>query len=139
MLDIPRFCIHAASRSGVVRGSSLHRAALEAAHHGCYEKARELFEAAAQCYRRELAVEPLARLRVHELMTRVKACSAPDREPESCIEVERRLYNLQRIESLEPPFELVNAHSLLASWLRHEPSFQAEGEVVTITDLERAA
>lgn len=84
---------------------------------GRCDVADRLFEAAALRYRADLAVEPLARLRTHQLMARVRALPHPDREPELILEVERLLNRLQRIESLTPPFELVEARSLHATWL----------------------
>lgn len=98
-------------------GAALHRWALEAMHRGAYRAAEQLFEAAAARYRVELAVEPLARLRVHQMIGRARALENPERETELCLEVERLLTRLHRIESLEPPFELVDAGSLLATWL----------------------
>jgi hypothetical protein len=95
---------------------ALHRAGLELMSHGRSAAADELFERAVAGYRRSLAVEPLARLRVHQLMARVRAGRVPDRE-NAILEIERRLAGLSRIESLRRPFALVPAASLLATWL----------------------
>ena len=100
------------------RGAALHRMALLAAHRGHYDLAERLFEHAAERYREVLAVERLARLRVHQLIARVRSLAAPDRDPERCLEVERMLTHLDRIEALEPPFAEVDARSLLATWMR---------------------
>lgn len=100
-------------------GATFHRAALVSAHHGDYALAECLFRVAAARYRHELHIEPLARLRVHQEIARVRGLGTPERDPSRCIEVERALARLTTIESLEPPFELVDADSLLASWLEH--------------------
>lgn len=117
-------------------GIALHRWALEAIHRGGYDAADRLFEAAASRYRVELAVEPLARLRVHQMIARVRALDNPERETELSLEVERLLTRLDRIESLEPPFELVDAGSLLATWLGSCPASRAPG---SLAESRRAA
>jgi hypothetical protein len=99
------------------KGAALHRAGLQAMHEADLDTAARLFACAAERYRAELRVEPLARLRVHELIARVRAQGGADPDPESCIEVERMLSKLDRIEALEPPFELKPAHELIAHWL----------------------
>lgn len=98
-------------------GAALHRWGLEAVAAREYAAAERLFEAGAERYRSELAVEPLARLRAHQLIGRVRAGSHLDGESEAILEVERVLSRLERIESLDPPFELIEAHALLATWL----------------------
>ena len=98
-------------------GARLHHAALEALHRGDPREADRLLERAALAYRHELAVEPLARARVHQLIARVRARPGGTGEGELALEVERRLCGLDRIESLEPPFALVEARELLASWM----------------------
>ena len=95
-------------------GAAHHRMALEAMHARCFGAADRLFERAARRYREEISVEPLARLRAHQAMARLRACARP--EPERLLEVERQLYRLRTIESLEPPFALIDAGRLLASW-----------------------
>ncbi len=97
-------------------GSRLHHAALGAMAEEDFDTARGLFACAAEHYRREVAVEALARLRVHELIGRVRSQEEPGRETEMCLEVERRLTLLDRIESLEAPFEMRPARTLLANW-----------------------
>ncbi len=96
-------------------GAALHRAGLTAMSAGRCGVADRLFERAAHRYRREIRTEALARLRVHQLMTRARAAGDPGGR--LCLEVERALTRLDRIESPEPPFEVVPAHSLLATWL----------------------
>jgi hypothetical protein len=84
---------------------------------GRFDAAQLLFERAARCYREETRVEPLARLRVHQLMAQVRSGAVPRDADSLTLEVERRLCRLSRIESLSPPFALVDARELLASWI----------------------
>jgi hypothetical protein len=100
-------------------GAALHRAALAAAHRKEPSWAARLFERAALRYRAELRVEPLARLRVHQEIVRLRALGSLA-DIERCLEVERALTRLDRIETLEPPFDLVDARTLLATW--HSPA-----------------
>jgi hypothetical protein len=96
-------------------GADLHRAGLEAHACGDFEWAVQLFELAALRYRDELRTEPLARVRVHQLMSR--ACAAGGRVSPLSLEVDRALARLDTIESPVAPFALVPAHALLACWL----------------------
>jgi hypothetical protein len=97
-----------------LHGAGLHRLGLWALHAGSADAADRIFERAALRYREELTVEPLARVRVHQHIARLRAADA--RDPDAMLEVERRLYRLGTIESLEPPFPCVDAGRLLASW-----------------------
>jgi hypothetical protein len=99
-------------------GRALHRAALHAAAAGAHAAADALFERAGEHYRSDLEVEALARLRVHQLITRIRATQDPRRDAAMCLEVEQRLTRIARIESLDAPFEMVPASRLLASWMR---------------------
>ena len=72
MLPLPAFWILARLLPGFVPGRALHRRALAAYASGAHADAEQWFEAAVMRYRRELAVEPLARLRVHQLMARTQ-------------------------------------------------------------------
>jgi len=99
-------------------GRALHHAALYAATAGAYATAGVLFEHAAASYRVDLEVEPLARLRVHQLIARARAKGDPRRDEEAVLEIEQRLTRLDHIESLVAPFELVPARRLLATWSR---------------------
>ena len=92
----------------------LHRAALWAAAGGARELALQLFDAAAKRYRAELRIEPLVRVRIHQGMVAARA-SRPG-EPDPALEIERRLLTIDRIESLHPPFAMVEARSLVALW-----------------------
>ena len=106
-------------------GEHLHLAGLHAFSTGDHETAIRLFEGAAARYREDLRTEALARVRVHQLMA--SACIAGGRMSPLSLEVDRALTRLDRIESPEPPFALVPAHVLLASWLEDaETATQAE-------------
>src|SRR5437867_10751279 len=118
MLEPAFLCAIAPSLSGFFGGTTLHRAALKALDRGAYAVAAGLFDCAARRYRRELAVERLARLRAHQAMAAVLSSRRPEIETERLIEVERLLTRLGWIEELEPPFTLVEARTLLADWLR---------------------
>jgi len=96
-------------------GEYLHLAGLHAFSARKHETAIRLFEGAALRYREAVKTEPLARVRVHQLMAR--ACAAGGWMSPLSLEVDRALTRLERIESPEPPFALVPAHVLLASWL----------------------
>lgn len=104
-------------------GAALHRMGLAAMHAGRFPDADALFERAASRYRADLNVEPLARLRAHQAIARVRS-SGRD-EPERLLEVERQLYRLRTIEALDPPHELVDAGRLLASWHPESPALHA--------------
>jgi hypothetical protein len=99
----------------IFSGEQLHHAGLHALAGGEHETAVHLFERAALRYRRDLRTEALARVRVHQLMA--TACAAGGRVSPLSLEVDRALTRLERIESPVPPFPLVAAHVLLASWL----------------------
>ena len=127
MPDRSYFAIRALALA--TRGAVLHRWGLEALHAGRFDTAAVMFEAAVRRYRRELAVEPIARLRVHQLMAQVLSGTEPALATERCLEVERRLCQLDRIEALTSPHDLVDAHSLLGTWFDAgdvSEGFQAE-------------
>ncbi len=135
MPDRSYFAIRALALA--TRGAVLHRWGLEALHEGRFETAAVMFEAAARRYRRELAVEPIARVRVHQLMAQVLSGAEPALAAERSIEVERRLCQLDRIESLAAPHELVDAQSLLGNWL--DAGTELEGNQAENMPLSRAA
>lgn len=135
MPDRSYFAIRALALA--TRGAVLHRWGLEALHAGRFETAAMMFEAAVRRYRHELAVEPMARLRVHELMGQVLSGTEPALAAQRCLEVERRLCQLDRIESLGSPHDLVDAHSLLGNWLDAGDEFQ--GSPAENMPLSRAA
>ena len=97
-------------------GARYHRAALDALHRGDPRKAHALLERAAVRYRKGVLVEPLARARVHQLIARARAGTGEDAEALG-LEIARCLCRLSRIESLDPPFPLIDARTLLASLL----------------------
>jgi hypothetical protein len=103
-------------------GRALHHRALAAAASGDAAGAEAWFEVAAVQYRRELAVEPLARLRVHQLMVRARSNDGRSVDSAAMLEIIRRLNRLDRLESLTAPFELGDARAVLAAWIE-----QAEG------------
>ena len=116
MLDSPLTWQIALRLPALFPGTALHRAGLEANAAGAFPVSVALFERAARRYRACLEVEALARLRVHQLIARARANGEPRREGPLGLEVEQRLARLERIEALEPPFDLVPAGRLLASW-----------------------
>ena len=112
MLDTVRLWLYSAPIPGLRSGARLHRAALASLHAGREEEADRLFERAVHRYREELRVEAIARARVHQMIARVRhgvGAATP-------LEVERMLYRLDRIERLEPPFDLTDARDLMAHW-----------------------
>ncbi len=114
MLDTVRLWNLAARLPGPFSGAKLHHAGLRALHARAWDAADDLLERAALAYRRELRVEPIARARVHQLIARMRGTD--HRDAAACLEIERSLYRLARIERLEPPFELVDSSELLATW-----------------------
>jgi len=121
------------------RGERLHHAALHAMHEGRWEDAERGFEGAIVRYRRELEVTAIARARVHQMMARVLSGMLPAEEGVMCVEIERRLCQLETIESLAPPFELVSARTLLGSWMSDVPASSVAGGYAMPLELARAA
>ncbi len=109
-------------REKVKSGETLHLRALKSAQTEDYDEAAELFEEAASRYREQESVERLARLRAHQLMVKYRTeCSAAEKA-RIVEEVVLRLSKLREIESLEPPFELLDARAVLRNWME-EKSF----------------
>ncbi|HTR96410.1 MAG TPA: hypothetical protein VMH61_00765 [Candidatus Acidoferrales bacterium] len=108
-------------------GENVHHRALAAMAAGRLAEAEGLFERAAERYRRELRVEALARLRVHQMMARARALADPAREAEAMLEIVRALNRLDRLESTSGPFELCDAREVLARWLAERPGDAARG------------
>ncbi len=106
-------------------GRALHRRALAAAAAGAHAEAEQWFEVAATQYRRELAVEALARLRVHQLMVRARVSGHGGIDPAAMLEIIRRLNRLDQLESLEAPFELDDARAVLAAWIERSEGASA--------------
>jgi hypothetical protein len=106
-------------------GRALHHQGLAAASAGGHADAERWFEAAASQYRRELSVEALARLRVHQLMVRARAQGGRGVESPAMIEIIRGLNRLDRLESLEAPFALGDARTVLAEWIERSEGASA--------------
>lgn len=98
-------------------GSWFHQRGLAAFSAGDPAAAERWFELAALRYRAELAVEPLARVRVHQLMARGRAAASAHAESVAMIEIVRQLNRLDRLERLEAPHELADARVVLADWI----------------------
>lgn len=122
MLDLTLLRIGHRLLPGVLTGARLHRAALEAAATGRWADSRSFLAAAAEAYRREMAVEPLARLRVHELMLAVRRPGSDTREADAMQEIVRRINRLGTLESLDAPFEPTDARVVLAQWVGEAPA-----------------
>jgi hypothetical protein len=99
-------------------GNACHLRALAAAARGDSRAAERWFALAIARYRRDLAVEPLARLRVHELMLGVRPGGGEPTTDASgvMVEIVRRLNRLDRLEALDFPHELADARTVLAAW-----------------------
>jgi hypothetical protein len=126
MLDSSRLLPLARHLPALFHGAGLHHAALAEMASGRHDLAEALFERAAARYRAEVQVEAIARLRVHQLMNRIRSGALLDREDEAALEVERRLCCLRRIEALEHPFPLVEARELLGTWLARPLNSEVE-------------
>lgn len=100
-----------------VPGATLHRRALSLCAAGRPEAAGPLMEAAALAYRRELAVEALARLRVHQSMAQLRARGGDPGESPMLFDIVQGVQRLSRLERLDPPHELDDARAVLAEWL----------------------
>lgn len=140
MLPLPVFRAVSCVLPDHASGRALHRRALAAAAAGAHADAEQWFEAAATSYRRELAVEALARLRVHQLMVRSRAgAAAAAEESTAMIEIVRRLNRLDRLESLVAPYGLSDARTVLAEWLVQADDAAAPGERVAPFEPRAAA
>jgi hypothetical protein len=127
LADVASRCLPA-----LASGTACHRRALAAAARGDRAAAERWFGRAIARYRRDLAVEPLARLRVHELMVGARpgggepATDASD----AMVEIVRRLNRLDQLETLDFPHELADARSVLAGWVEtHAVPAPATGTV----------
>lgn len=112
MLDVPVIWSIAIRFPGLFTGPALHHAALHASRSGAVAVAETLYESAAAQYRLDLEVEALARLRVHQLVTRARASGDVGREAELLLEAAQRLARLECIESFDPPFAMIPAGAL---------------------------
>ena len=118
MLPLPILRVASSLLPELASGCALHRRALAAHEAGAFADAERWFEVAAEVYRAELAVEPLARLRVHQLMSRARAGSSLAGEAAAMIEIVRSLNRLDRLESLDAPFLLADARTVLVQWIQ---------------------
>jgi hypothetical protein len=109
-------------REKTKNGEALHLRALKSAQMGEHERAMLLFEEAASRFREEESVERLARLRAHQLMVKYRTEGSAIEKARIVEEVVLRLSKLREIESLEPPFELLDARAVLRNWME-EKSF----------------
>jgi hypothetical protein len=112
----------------LVPGHRLHHEALAQATAGHAAEAERLFEAAAAAYRREWAVEPMARLRVHQRMVKARAGGDAVHEADAMLEIVRALNKLDQMESLEAPFALRDAREVLSEWLAASRDVGLTGE-----------
>ena len=100
-------------------GACAHRRALECAAAGRPDLGLAWAQHALAAYRREMAIEPIARLRVHELMMRVRQDGTESGESSELLEIVQRLNRLDRLESLAAPHELRDAREVLAQWIEY--------------------
>ena len=114
LADLASRCLPA-----LASGQACHRRALSAAARGDRRAAERWFGLAIACYRRDLEVESLARLRVHELMlgARPGGGEPPTDAASVMVEIVRRLNRLDRLETLDFPHELADARTVLAGWV----------------------
>jgi hypothetical protein len=114
-------------------GARVHRAALRALAAGDSRAADRLCEMAALRYRRTLDCEAMARVRVHQRIARAGSDGVHRDAAE--LDIERALARLDRIEALDPPHALVDAHSLMGQWMgRSAPAPRAQ-----VVKLQKAA
>ena len=114
LADLASRCLPA-----LASGQACHLRALSAAARGDIRGAERWFGLAITHYRRDLEVEPLARLRVHELMLGARPGGGePAPDPAGVMgEIVRRLSRLDRLEALDFPHELADARTVLAGWV----------------------
>lgn len=117
MLEHPALHMISRAVTVLVPGRRLHHEALAQAAAGHTARAEQLFEAAAAAYRREWAVEPMARLRVQQRMVRSRAGGDAVQEAEAMLEIVRALNKLDQMESLAAPHTLCDAREALSQWL----------------------
>jgi tetratricopeptide (TPR) repeat protein len=106
-----------------VNGDSLYLKGLKDAHLGELERAIHLFEEAAKRYRKDEAVEKLARLRAHQLMVKYKTEVSAAEKQRIIEEVVLRLSKLAEIESPLPPFTPADARQVLRNWMEDKTLF----------------
>ncbi len=104
-------------------GESLLLRGLKDAHEGQYTKASRMFEEAAVKFRKDEAVEKLARLRAHQLMVKYNTETSAIERQSIIEEVVLRLSKLAEIESPLPPFAPVDAKEVLRNWMEDKTLF----------------
>jgi hypothetical protein len=104
-------------------GDALFLKGLKDAHTGETRRAMRWFEEAALRYRKEEAVEKLARLRAHQLMVKYKTEASATEKQRIVEEVVLRLSKLAEIESPLPPFAPVDSREVLRSWMEDKTLF----------------
>ncbi len=117
MLDLLALSLASRFAPRFVPGAALHRRALALSATGDHARADYLLDAAALAYREELAVEALARLRVHQAMSRVRRQGGDPGESPMLFDVVQGIQRLDRLERFESPHELDDARAVLADWL----------------------
>ena len=106
-----------------VNGDTLFLKGLRDAHEGEHKRAMKLFDEAALRYRKEEAVEKLARLRAHQLMVKYKTEASATEKQRIVEEVVLRLSKLAEIESPLPPFAPVDSREVLRNWMEDKTLF----------------
>ncbi len=104
-------------------GDALFLRGLRDAHAGENNRAMKFFEEAALRYRKEEAVEKLARLRAHQLMVKYKTEASATEKQRIIEEVVLRLSKLAEIESPLPPFAPVESREVLRNWMEDKTLF----------------
>ena len=106
-----------------VNGDTLFLKGLKDAHAGEHTRAMKLFDEAALRYRKEEAVEKLARLRAHQLMVKYKTEASATERQRIVEEVVLRLSKLAEIESPLPPFVPADSREVLRNWMEDKTLF----------------
>jgi len=109
-----------------VNGDALFQKGLKDSHEGQHERAMKLFDEAAMRYRKEEAVEKLARLRAHQLMVKYKTEASATEKQRIIEEVVLRLSKLAEIESPLPPFAPADSREVLRNWMEDKTLFIGE-------------
>jgi len=107
-------------------GDAFFLKGLRDANAGENERAMKSFEEAALRYRREEAVEKLARLRAHQLMVKYKTEASATEKQRIIEEVVLRLSKLAEIESPLPPFAPADSREVLRNWMEDKTLFIGE-------------
>jgi hypothetical protein len=120
-------------------GDALFMRGLKLAHLGHTKRALRLLEEAAQRFRKEEAVEKLARLRAHQLMVKYKSEESAAERQTIVEEVVLRLSKLGEIESPKPPFAPADAKEVLRNWMEDKTLFIGVSSAETEVGIEEEA